>query len=60
MACEHGIEKIIKLDVYESIGLGVSAEGVNCGVVKWVKHGTLRWFGRDRNEWGCLSVHEKD
>ncbi len=31
--------------VYESCGIGSRANGVNCGVVKWVKRNTLRWFG---------------
>ncbi len=31
--------------VYESCGMGSHANGVNCGVVEWVKRNTLRWFG---------------
>ncbi len=31
--------------VYESCGMGSRANGVNCGVVEWVKRNTLRWFG---------------
>ncbi len=31
--------------VYESCGRGSRANGVNCGVVEWVKRNTLRWFG---------------
>ena len=31
--------------VYERCGMGSQANGVNCGVVEWVKRNTLRWFG---------------
>ncbi len=31
--------------VYERCGMGNHANGVNCGVVEWVKRNTLRWFG---------------
>ncbi len=31
--------------VYERWGMGSQANGVECGVVKWVKRYTLRWFG---------------
>ncbi len=31
--------------LYEKCGLGSHADGVNCGVVKWVKRNTLGWFG---------------
>lgn len=32
-------------DVVECFGMGVTAWGVICGVVEWVKCGTLRYFG---------------
>ncbi len=31
--------------VYESCGMVSRANGVNCGVVEWVKRNTLRWSG---------------
>ncbi len=31
--------------MYERCGMGSCANGVNCGVVEWVKRNTLRWFG---------------
>ncbi len=31
--------------MYERCGVGPQANGVNCGVVKWVKRNTMRWFG---------------
>ena len=31
--------------VYESFGMSSTAEGVDCGVIEWVKHGTVRWYG---------------
>ncbi len=31
--------------VYERCGMGSQVNGVNCGVVEWVKRNTLRWFG---------------
>ncbi len=31
--------------VYEKCGMGSQANGVNCGVVEWLKRNTLRWFG---------------
>ncbi len=31
--------------VYERCDMGSHANGVNCGVVEWVKRNTLRWFG---------------
>ncbi len=31
--------------VYERCGMGSQANGVNCGVVEWVKRNTLRWYG---------------
>ncbi len=31
--------------VYNSCGMGSRANGVNCGVVEWMKRNTLRWFG---------------
>ncbi len=31
--------------VYERCGMGSQANEVNCGVVKWMKRSTLRWFG---------------
>jgi len=33
------------VNVYENFGMGATAKGVDCGVVEWVKCGTLRWFG---------------
>lgn len=39
------LEKIIKQDVYEIIGLSVSAEEVYHGVVECVKHDTMRQVG---------------
>ncbi len=32
-------------NVYERCGMGSHANGVNCGVVEWVKRNTLRCFG---------------
>ncbi len=31
--------------VYERCGMIACANGVNCGVVEWVKRHTLKWFG---------------
>ena len=31
--------------VYERCGMESRANGVNCGVVEWVKRNTLQWFG---------------
>ncbi len=31
--------------VYKRCGMGSQVNGVNCGVVEWVKRNTLRWFG---------------
>ncbi len=31
--------------MYERCGMGSRANGVNCGVVEWVKRNTLKWFG---------------
>ncbi len=31
--------------MYERCGMGSQANGVNCGVVEWVKRNVLRWFG---------------
>ncbi len=31
--------------VYERCGMREHGSGVGCGVVKWVKRSTLRWFG---------------
>ncbi len=31
--------------VYEEFGVGVTAKGVECGVVEWVKRGAPRWSG---------------
>ncbi len=31
--------------VYERCGTRGRGSGVGCGVVKWVKRSTLRWFG---------------
>ena len=31
--------------MYEMCGMSSQANGVNCGVVEWVKRNTLRWFG---------------
>ncbi len=31
--------------VHERCGMGTQANGVNCGVVEWVKRNMLRWFG---------------
>ncbi len=31
--------------MYESCGMGSRANGVNCGVMEWVKRNTLRWLG---------------
>ena len=28
--------------------MGSQANGVNCGVVEWVKRNTLRWFGQTK------------
>ncbi len=30
---------------YERCGMGGQVNGVNCGVVEWVKRNTLRWIG---------------
>ncbi len=32
-------------NMYERFGMSVTAKGVECGVVEWVKRGALRWFG---------------
>ncbi len=29
----------------KGVGMGSQVNGVNCGVVEWVKRNTLRWFG---------------
>ncbi len=31
--------------LYEKCGMGSHVNGVNCGLVEWVKRNTLRWFG---------------
>ncbi len=31
--------------MYERCGMGNHANGMNCGVVEWVKINSLRWFG---------------
>ncbi len=31
--------------VYERYHMGAHANGVNCGVVEWMKRNTLRWSG---------------
>ncbi len=31
--------------MYETYGMGSHANGVNCGVVEWVKRNTMRWSG---------------
>ncbi len=31
--------------MYEQFGMAVTANGVECGVVEWVKRGALRWLG---------------
>ncbi len=31
--------------MYERCEMGSQANGVNCGVVEWLKRNTLRWFG---------------
>ncbi len=31
--------------VYERCDMGACASGVKCGVMKWVKRNTVRWFG---------------
>ncbi len=46
--------------MYERCGMGSQANGVNCGVVEWVKRNTLRWFGhteRMNNEEFVKKVH---
>lgn len=35
---------------YVDFGIGVTAEGMDCSVVEWVKHGIPRWSGHDKNE----------
>ncbi len=32
-------------NVYERCGMRSHANGVDCGIVEWVKRNTLRWFG---------------
>ncbi len=32
--------------MYERCGMESRANGVNCGVVEWVKGNMLRWFGQ--------------
>ncbi len=31
--------------IYERCGMGSHANGMNCGVMEWLKRNTLRWFG---------------
>ncbi len=43
------VKALVKEDkrrVDVEFGTSVKSEGMNCGVVKLVKHSTLRWHGR--------------
>ncbi len=40
-----GMQDLRKGIWYERCGMGSQANGVDCGVVEWVKRNTLRWFG---------------
>lgn len=42
MLCQGQVKK---LKICEGFGMGLSTEGVECGMVQWVKYGTLRLFG---------------
>jgi len=33
------------VNVYDNFVMGTTTKGIDCGVVEWVKRGTLRWFG---------------
>ncbi len=47
--------------MYERYGMGSRGNGVNYGVVEWVKRNMLRWFGyidRMGNEEFVKKVHE--
>lgn len=39
VVCQDGIEKVMK----KNMSLGVTAKGVDYGVVECVKHGALGW-----------------
>ncbi len=47
-----------KESVYERCGMGSQANGVNCGVVEWVKRNTLRWFGYIERRWNAEFVRK--
>lgn len=36
--------------LYERCGMGMTVNGLDCGVVILVKHSILRWFGNSENE----------
>ena len=40
----HAVERSMNVD--QNSNMGTAANGVDCGVVEWVKRGTLRLFGR--------------
>ena len=44
----HRMERVGNREVYENFGMEEKAEGINCGVVEWVKRNTLRWYGHVR------------
>lgn len=34
-------------DVYEILVMGETTQKVDCGVMEWVKHSTLRWLEQE-------------
>lgn len=44
MVPQDRMEKVMGVE-YERLGVGLTVKGMDCGVVEWVKHCTLQWFG---------------
>lgn len=47
MVFQNGMEKAC---TYQKFGMGVTPMRVDCGVIEWVKHGSLRWSGHVMSE----------
>lgn len=43
-------DSVMKEQGYESLGVSQKAEGMNCGVVEWVKRNTVCWYEHDYNK----------
>lgn len=44
MVAQDRMEKVMGVE-NERLGVGLTVKGMDCGVVEWVKRGTLQWFG---------------